>query len=147
MADLERSANAVWHGDLRSGNGQMSAGSGLFKDAPYTFATRFEHAPGTNPDELLAAALASCFSMALANKLSKDGRKVDHIQTQATCVLSPQPQGGFKISGFRLNVKGKVEGLDAAAFQQAAAETAAGGCPVSIALGAVKIDVTDAALA
>ncbi len=147
MADIERNANAVWHGDLRGGNGQVSVGSGLFKDAPYTYATRFEQSPGTNPDEMLASALASCFSMALAGKLSKAGHKVDYIQTKAVCVLSPQPQGGYKISAFRLNVSGKVEGMDAAAFKQAAAETANGGCPVSIALGAVKIEVADAALA
>lgn len=146
MADIERSAQAVWNGDLRSGNGQVSAGSGLFKNTPYTFATRFEHSPGTNPEELLASALASCFSMALANQLSKDGHKVNSIQTDAVCVLSLQPQGGFKISAFRLNTKGKVEGIDAAAFKQAAAGTAAGGCPVSIALGAVKIEVVDAVL-
>ncbi len=141
MADIERSAQAVWHGDLRGGKGEMSANSGVLKNTPYSFATRFEQAPGTNPEELLAAAHAACFSMALANGLSKQGHKVDHIETRAVCHLSPQQGGGFKITQMDLITRGSVEGVDEATFKKIATETGESGCPVSQALGAIKIKV------
>jgi osmotically inducible protein OsmC len=141
MADLERSAEAVWRGDLRSGKGEFSASSGVFKNAPYSFATRFEQAPGTNPEEMLAAAHAACYSMALANNLSKQGHKVESIETRGVCHLTPQPTGGFKITKMELITRGKVEGVDEAAFKQAAEETKKT-CPVSGALSALEIVVT-----
>jgi lipoyl-dependent peroxiredoxin len=140
MADLERSATAVWHGDLRGGNGEMSASTGVLKNVPYSFVTRFENAPGTNPEELLAAAHAACFSMALSNVLSKAGHKVDYVQTRAVCHLTPQP-AGFKITRMELITRGKVEGVDEATFKKMAKETGESGCPVSLALGAIEITV------
>src|SRR5262249_52764192 len=83
MPGVERKADAIWHGNLKEGNGKINASSGVLKDVAYTYATRFEQAPGTNPEELIAAAQAACFSMALANNLSKKEYHVHHIQTQA----------------------------------------------------------------
>jgi osmotically inducible protein OsmC len=133
MPDFERKAAAVWHGDLRDGNGTINASSGLFKDAAYSFSTRFENNPGTNPEELIAAAQAACFSMAFANQLSKRGFKVDNIDTTATCHLS-NASGGYKIVKMSLDVKGKVEGIDVATFKQVAQETDEQHCPVSLLL-------------
>ena len=130
MADLLRRAEAEWNGDLRGGKGRISASSGIFKDVPYSFTTRFENEPGTNPEELLAAAHAACFSMAFANTLAKKGYNPESIHTQATCVMSPKEGGGFRIAKMRLVVDGRVPGLDQAAFQQIA-EEAEKGCPVS----------------
>jgi osmotically inducible protein OsmC len=124
----------VWTGDLRSGVGRMSASSGVFKDVRYSFTTRFENEPGTNPEELLAAAHASCYSMAFSNVLSQKGYTVESMETQATCHLTPQPTGGFRITKMHLSVKGKVKGIDEATFKQIAKETDATGCPVSILL-------------
>jgi lipoyl-dependent peroxiredoxin len=140
MADLERSATAIWHGDLRGGKGEMSANTGLFKNTPYSFSTRFENAPGTNPEELLAAAHAACFSMALSNVLSKAGHKVDYVQTRAICHLTPQP-AGFKITRMELITRGKVDGVDEATFKQMAKDTSEKSCPVSQALAAIEITV------
>jgi lipoyl-dependent peroxiredoxin len=133
MAEFERKAEAVWHGDLRGGNGSMNASSGLFKNASYSWATRFDNNPGTNPEELIAAAHAACFSMALANQLSKRGHKVDNIDTTATTHLS-NASGSFKIVKITLQVKGKVDGIDEATFKQIAQETDEQHCPVSLLL-------------
>lgn len=133
MANLERTAQAEWNGDLRGGKGRMSATSGVFTDVPYSFATRFENNPGTNPEELIAAAHAACFSMAFANTLAKKGYNPESIQTRATCTLAPKEGGGFRISKMRLQVTGRVANLDQAAFQQIA-EEAERGCPVSVLL-------------
>ncbi len=138
MADLERSAQATWHGDLRGGKGEMSASSGVLKSVAYSFATRFEQAPGTNPEELLAAAHAACYSMAFANNLSKAGYKVDYVETRAVCHLTPQT-GGFKITKMELITRGKVDGIDEATFNKIAKE-AETGCPVSQALSAITIE-------
>lgn len=139
MADILRSAEATWDGDLRGGKGVFSAASGLFKDTPYSFATRFESAKGTNPEELIAAAHAACFSMALSATLGAKGHKPEKIQTSATCHLTPQPAGGFAISKMSLVTKGRVPGLDEAGFRAIALETA---CPVSGALkGTVAIEI------
>lgn len=141
MADIERTANAVWNGDLRSGNGQISSTSGVLDNTVYSFATRFEHKPGTNPEELIAAAHAACFSMAFANTLSKKGHQPQEVQTSATCVLSPQQPSGFKITKMRLESRVKVDGLDDATFQQIAREAEAG-CPVSNVLrGGLEIEL------
>lgn len=133
MADLNRKASAEWNGNLREGSGRFSASSGAFTDKAYSFKTRFEDEPGTNPEELIAAAHAACFSMAFASFLSKKGLEPESIATEATCVMSPKEGGGFRISKMRLNVKGRVAGLDAVTFQQYA-EEAEKGCPVSVVL-------------
>jgi osmotically inducible protein OsmC len=133
MADLLRNAEAEWNGDLRSGKGHFSASSGVFKDVPYSFSTRFENAPGSNPEELIAAAHAACFSMAFANVLTQKGYQPEHIHTQATCVMSPKQGGGFRIAKMRLQAEGRVPKLDQATFQQIA-EEAEKGCPVSVLL-------------
>jgi osmotically inducible protein OsmC len=141
MADIERTANAVWNGDLRSGNGQISSTSGVLDNTPYSFATRFENKPGTNPEELIAAAHSACFSMAFAGTLSRKGHQPQQIETTATCVLSPQQPSGFKITKMRLESQVKVDGLDDETFQQIAREAEAG-CPVSNALrGSLEIEL------
>jgi lipoyl-dependent peroxiredoxin len=139
MADILRTAEAVWDGDLRGGKGKFSATSGVFKDTPYSFATRFESANGTNPEELIAAAHAACYSMALSGKLGSLGHKPERIQTTATCHLTPQQPAGFAITKMHLETRGKVPGMDEATFQKIALETA---CPVSGALkGSVAIEI------
>jgi lipoyl-dependent peroxiredoxin len=144
MADIERSASAVWNGEVRGGNGQISSTSGVLNDTSYSFATRFEQANGTNPEELIAAAHAACYSMAFAATLGRKGFKPQQIETRATCSLTPQT-AGFKISKMRLETRGQVEGIDEATFKQVAQE-AEQSCPVSNALrGSVQIEL-DAAL-
>jgi osmotically inducible protein OsmC len=128
-------ASAIWEGGLKTGKGSFSAASGAFKGA-YSFATRFEGAKGTTPEELIAAAHAACFSMALSAGLEKAGKPASQISTKASCSLE-MIGGGPKISKMRLEVRGKVPGIDQAAFQKAADE-AKNGCPVS---GALKGNV------
>lgn len=141
MADIKRTAKAVWNGDLRSGKGRIASSSGVLKDTPYSFATRFEDAPGTNPEELIAAAHAACYSMAFAHTLSGKGYQPERIETRAICSLSPQEEGGFKITKMRLETRGQVSGIDETTFRQVAQE-AERGCPVSNALrGGVEIEV------
>lgn len=125
---MERKASAVWNGDLRNGKGTMSSGSGVLTDTPYSFRTRFENEPGTNPDELVAAAHAGCFSMALSGELGDAGLKPESIQTQATLTLdlSGQPT----ITRIHLDVTARVPGADKAAFDKAA-QAAKEGCPIS----------------
>ncbi len=130
MADIERTADATWRGDLRGGTGTISSTSGVLHDTGYSFATRFENKPGTNPEELIAAAHAACYSMAFANTLARKGHMPESVHTTATCILSPQPSGGFKITGMRLVTRGRVPGIDDATFKQIAHE-ADQGCPVS----------------
>ncbi|MCC7208992.1 MAG: OsmC family peroxiredoxin [Anaerolineae bacterium] len=144
MANIERNASAVWHGTLREGNGKMSTGSGVLREVPYTFATRFEQSPGTNPEELLAAAHAACYSMALSAALARKEYTVHHIQTTATCVMESQPTGGFKITTMRLVTRAKVDDVSPDAFQTIAEETKKT-CPVSGALAALNFEL-DAAL-
>ncbi len=133
MADLSRSASAEWNGDLRGGNGRMSTASGAFRDQAYSFATRFENTPGSNPEEMIAAAHAACFSMAFANALAKGGHTPESVRTTATCVLSPKHGGGFRIARMHLDTVARVPGIDADTFQQIA-EQAKTGCPVSVLL-------------
>lgn len=129
------SATATWTGKLKDGNGHYAAGSGAFK-GDYTFATRFEGKSGTNPEELIAAAHAACFSMALSAGLEKAGTPATRITTNASCTLETVG-GGRKITRMRLETRGTVPGIDQAAFQKAA-EAAKDGCPVS---GALKGNV------
>ncbi len=112
MADIQRQASAQWSGDLRSGSGKTSTGSGVLRDVAYSVPSRFEHAKGTNPEELLAAAHASCFSMMLA-KLLGDAKKTPRdIRTNATLTLA-QRGGGWKISAVHLETEVSGDGLDA----------------------------------
>ena len=132
-------ANAVWEGGLRNGRGHFKAGSGLF-EGDYSFPTRFEGARGTNPEELLAAAHAACLSMALSAGLEKAGTPPTRISTKASCTIEKMGEG-FKITRVRLEVRGKVPGVDQQGFAQAA-EAAKKGCPVSGALqGNVQFDL------
>jgi lipoyl-dependent peroxiredoxin len=139
MANIERTASAVWNGNLREGNGQISSASGALKEAAYSFGTRFEQSPGTNPEELLAAANAACFSMFLASTLAKQGCQPERIETRATCIMEPQQPSGFKITRMRLQTDAKVEGIEQAAFEEAV-RVSKEGCPVSQALGAIQIE-------
>jgi|SRR6185295_11126358 osmotically inducible protein OsmC len=124
-------SSAVWEGGLKNGKGTFSAASGAFK-GDYTFATRFESAKGTNPEELIAAAHAGCFSMALSAELERSGKPATRIATKASATM--ETVGGKPtISKIRLEVRGKVAGLDQAGFQKAA-EGAKENCPVSRAL-------------
>ncbi len=132
-------ASAVWEGVLKSGRGHFKAGSGAF-EGDYTFATRFENARGTNPEELIAAAHAACLSMALSAGLEKNRTPATRITTNAACTVEKVGEG-FKITRMRLEVRGKVPGLDQAGFAKAA-EEAKRGCPVSTALqGNVQMDL------
>jgi lipoyl-dependent peroxiredoxin len=132
----ERTAHARWQGDLRGGSGVMELGSGAFKGT-YTFASRFESGAGTNPEELIGAAEAGCFSMALANALSKAGHAPQEISTTAVVTLG-QEGGGFAIQKIELRTEGTVPGIDDATFQKIA-EDAKQTCPVSRALRATQI--------
>lgn len=124
-------AEAVWEGGLKSGKGRFQAASGAFS-GPYTFATRFEGAKGTNPEELIAAAHASCLSMALSLGLEAAGTPPTRITTTAECSIG-KVADGFRLTNIKLTVRGVVPGVDQAAFKKAA-EAAKNGCPVSQAL-------------
>lgn len=129
MPEFKRTAQAEWKGDLRGGEGHFSADSGIFTDVPYRYVTRFENEPGSNPEELLAAAHSACYSMAFSNFLAKNGHTPESIVTRATCVLYTG-EGGTRIGKMILDVKGRVPGLDEAKFKEYAVE-AEKGCPVS----------------
>ena len=129
-----RKSEAQWNGDLKSGSGTMKLGSGSY-EGKYSFHSRMENAPGTNPEELIAAAHAGCYSMALSHMLSEAGHPPTKIHTAAQVDFGPVP-GGFAISKITLNVEGTVPGVDAAKFQEFA-QKAKDGCPVSKALAAV----------
>ena len=122
-------ASAVWEGGLKSGKGTYSADSGAFRSVAYTFATRFEAAKGSTPEELIAAAHAACFSMALSADLEKAGTPATRVHTTASATLE-RVDGKPTVSTIRLVTRGKVAGIDQAAFAQAA-EGAAANCPVS----------------
>ena len=137
---IERNAHATWEGDLRGGSGRFDTGSGAISGQEVTYASRFEDSGGkTSPEELIAAAHATCFSMALAGGLAKAGHPPTRIETDAVATLD-QAEGGFRITSMRLSVRGDVDGIDEAAFR-AAAEEAKEGCPVSNAL-ADSIEIT-----
>ena len=131
-------AHAKWEGTLQQGKGTMSVGSGAFEGA-YSFATRFEDAPGTNPEELIGAAHAGCFSMALSMLLEKAGHPPKTIQTRAEVKLE-KVDDGFAITHIRLQTEADVPGMDAATFKKQA-QAAKNGCPVSKALAGVTIDL------
>ena len=126
---MKRNASAVWTGSLKEGRGLISTDSGVLKDTQYSFSTRFEDGNGTNPEELIAAAHAACFSMALSAQLNTDGKTAERIQTEAAVTLL-KTDAGFTITAVHLKVRAKVPGATPPDFQ-AAAEKAKGGCPVS----------------
>jgi lipoyl-dependent peroxiredoxin len=132
MAEITRTASASWDGALRDGQGKTSTGSGGLRDLNYSFRSRFENGAGTNPEELIAAAHASCFSMALSKILGDQGHTPRSITTKASLLMN-KTDTGFKISRIELKTEARVEGVDAAAFKQAA-ETAKENCPVSVLL-------------
>ncbi len=137
-------ANAVWEGGLKTGNGKFTAKSGAFQ-GNYNFGTRFEGEKGTNPEELIAAAHAACLSMALSAVLEAGGTPATRIATTAKCTVE-KAGDGFRISKMRLEVRGEVPGIDKAKFAQAA-QAARDNCPVSQALkGNVQLEL-DARLA
>jgi lipoyl-dependent peroxiredoxin len=131
---MKRKGSAVWKGGLKDGKGTVSTQSGAIKDMQYSFGARFENGAGTNPEELIGAAHAGCFSMALSMILGEAGMKADSINTTATVSLE-QKDGGFAITAIHLDVAAKVPGADAKAFDKAA-NAAKAGCPVSKVLNA-----------
>jgi osmotically inducible protein OsmC len=131
-----RTADAAWEGDLKKGRGTVSLGSGRFS-GPYSFASRFEEGPGTNPEELLGAAHAGCFSMAFALLLAQSGWTPRRIATQARVQIEKSGEG-FRITRIVLRTRGEVPGIDRETFMKLA-ETAKTGCPVSQALAGTEI--------
>ncbi len=131
---MQRKASAIWKGGLKEGKGAISAPGGVLNNTPYSFTTRFENAPGTNPEELIAAAHAACFSMALSGQLGSVNLTAESISTNVTLTLE-KLDSGWTITSSHIDVAGKVPGADAAAFQKFA-EAAEKGCPVSKVLNA-----------
>lgn len=132
MADIQRHAEAHWTGDLRSGSGTTSSGSGVLRQVPYSVPSRFENGKGTNPEELLAAAHASCFSMMLAKVLGDEKKTAKDIKTKASLTLG-QRGGGWKIVSIHLETEVSGEGIDEQTLQRSAT-TAKEQCPVSVLL-------------
>ncbi|MDD0976524.1 OsmC family protein [Pseudomonas fontis] len=138
---MKKTASAIWQGGLKDGKGRLSTESGALKENPYGFNTRFEGQPGTNPEELLGAAHAGCFSMALSMILGEAGLTADRIDTIAEVTLDKQPDG-FAITAVHLILKAKVPGASQAQFLELA-NKAKTGCPVSKVLNAkISLDAT-----
>ncbi len=131
---MKRSASAHWQGGLKDGKGTISTQSGILSDAQYGFQARFESGPGTNPEELIAAAHAGCFSMALSAQLGEAGLTAESIRTSAEVTLE-KVGDGFAITAVHLNLVAKVPGATGQAFEEAA-NAAKAGCPVSKVLNA-----------
>jgi osmotically inducible protein OsmC len=129
-----RKASAEWKGGLKDGKGTVSTESGVLSNSPYSFSTRFENAKGTNPEELIAAAHAGCFSMALSAELGKAGITPESIRTSAAVTLE-KVGDGFSVTSSDLEVIARIPGGDRAAFQKAA-DAAKAGCPISKLLNA-----------
>ncbi len=131
---MKRKASAVWQGGLKDGKGTISTGSGVLTDTQYSFSTRFENGVGTNPEELIAAAHAGCFSMALSGQLGAAGLTAERIDTTATVTLD-KTDAGFTITEVHLDVRVKIPGASQEAFTTAA-DNAKANCPVSRVLNA-----------
>ena len=131
---MQREATAVWNGGLKSGKGTVTGASGAFKQLGYSFRTRFENEPGTNPEELIAAAHAGCFSMALSAQLEKNGSPADEIRTIAKVSLE-QKDGGWAITRVDLDLNARVPNVEEDKFRELA-NAAKAGCPVSKLLNA-----------
>jgi osmotically inducible protein OsmC len=142
---MKRKASAVWYGDLKSGRGQISTESTVLKDAKYSFTTRFENGPGTNPEELIGAAHAGCYSMALSAELQKAGFIADSVATSATVTLENHPQTSWTVTKIHLDTVAKVPSITADKFAEIA-NGAKAGCPISRLLKAAEISL-DAKLA
>jgi osmotically inducible protein OsmC len=139
---MKKSASATWSGGLKDGQGTISTGTGVLREAPFGFKSRFEDGPGTNPEELIGAALAGCFSMALSLGLGNAGLTAEKIDTRTQVTLDKQGEG-FAITTIALTCRARVPGADAETFQRIAQETKQG-CPVSKVL---RADISlDAAL-
>ena len=126
---IRKSGSAHWEGDLKHGKGTISTETGALSEQPYGFNTRFEDKPGTNPEELVAAAHASCFTMALSFKLAEAGHTGGSVETQAKVSLE-KVDGGFAVTKSALSTKGDVPGMDRAKFEELAADAKAN-CPIS----------------
>ncbi len=126
---MKRKASAEWKGDLKTGKGTISTDSGVLRETQYSFSTRFENGAGTNPEELIAAAHAGCFSMALSGQLGEAQLKADSIRTTAAVTLEKTAEG-FTVTAVHLDVKAKVPGASQDAFMKAA-NNAKAGCPIS----------------
>ena len=138
---MQRKASAVWQGDLKSGKGTISTASGVLSNTQYSFSTRFEDGIGTNPEELIGAAHAGCFSMALSAQLGSAGITPDRIDTTCTVTMEKNA-AGWEVTASHLDVKAKIPGATAEAFETAA-NNAKAGCPISRLLNA-KITMTAA---
>src|SRR5436190_23738396 len=138
---MTRKASAVWQGDLKGGKGTVSTDSGVLSNTQYSFSTRFEDGKGTNPEELIAAAHAGCFSMALSAQLGEAGLTADRIATTATVTLE-KTAGGFEVTSSHLDLVAKIPGASQEAFDKAA-NNAKAGCPISKLLN-TKITLTSA---
>ncbi|HET7453386.1 MAG TPA: OsmC family protein [Thermoanaerobaculia bacterium] len=134
---MKRKGSAVWNGGLKDGSGKISTESGVLRDTQYSFGTRFENGVGTNPEELVAAAHAGCFSMALSGQLGAAGMTAESIRTSAT-VTFEKLDAGWTITAVHLDVTAKIPNADRAKFETAAAN-AKSGCPISRLL---KADIT-----
>jgi osmotically inducible protein OsmC len=126
---MKRTASAVWKGGLKDGKGSISTASGVLSDTQYSFATRFEEGTGTNPEELIAAAHAGCFSMALSAQLQGENKTAEKIETEAAVTLV-KTDAGFTVTAVHLKVRAKVPGATPPDFQKAA-EAAKANCPIS----------------
>jgi len=131
---MQRKASAVWQGNLKGGKGTISTASGVLSNTQYSFSTRFEQGIGTNPEELIAAAHASCFSMALSAQLGEAGLTADRIDTTATVTLEKNA-AGWEVTASHLDVRAKVPNASQGAFETAA-NNAKAGCPISRLLNA-----------
>ena len=140
---MKRTGSAIWKGGIKSGGGTVSTESGALDTVQYVFSKRFGDEPGTNPEELIGAAHASCFSMALSGALEKRDMTAERIETSVAVTVGPV-DGGFEISKAHLTVRATIPGAEPDKFAEAANE-AKSGCPVSKALGAIEITM-DAAL-
>ena len=141
---MKRKASALWRGDLKSGRGTISTESSVLKDTQYSFGTRFENGPGTNPEELIGAAHAGCFSMALSAELMKAGFTAESIATTATVTLENHPQTSWTVTAIHLDLTAKIPNITAEKFSEIA-NGAKTGCPISRLL---KAEITlDAKLA
>ncbi len=140
---ITKNGSAVWHGGLKDGRGSISTQSGALKDQPYGFQARFEGKPGTNPEELIGAAHAGCFTMALSKILGEAGLTAERMETKADVTLE-QKDGGFDITTIHLTLKANIPGATADKFKELA-EKAKVGCPVSKVLKAAQITL-DASL-
>jgi len=145
---MNRTATAIWKGTLTEGSGTLDTQSGAFNKQPYSFKGRFQDESGksgTNPEELIGAAHAGCFAMQLSHFLAENGTPADELNAKAVVTYGPAAGGGFEITESAITLVGKVPGIDEAKFRDLA-EKAKAGCPVSKALGAIKVSL-DAKLA